>query len=170
MRCFPAWRVSGSGIGVARAPGGCRSLGLGAPLLPALCRALRKENSGVTRGPSNANPGLITFGVCSLRTSLARLATSLRLLLRLGFFKASAFDGGQGAGCRWPPALLEGGLAGRAVCWGGDAGAGEVGGVVHDCGRTASVCRAELREGPRELGVLERWGWGDLSWEMRMGT
>ena len=97
------------------------------PLLPALSGALRKENSGVTRGLSNGNIGLITFGVFSLRTSLARLATSLRLLLRLGFFRASAFDGGRGAGCRCPPALLEGGLAGRGMRWGGDAGGGELG-------------------------------------------
>ena len=59
-----------------------------------------------------------------MRTSLALVAISLRLLLELGFFKASAFDGGQGAGCRWPPALPEGGLAGRGVRWGG-AGKGD---------------------------------------------
>lgn len=107
------------GFRAARVLGGRRRLGLGASLLPALCGALRKENSGVRRGPSSGNIGLITFGVFSLRTSLVLVATSLRLLLKLGFFKASAFDGGQGAGCRWPPALLQGGLAGRGVCWGG---------------------------------------------------
>lgn len=42
MRCFPAWQVSGSGIGVARAPGRPPEPREAAPLLPALCGALRK--------------------------------------------------------------------------------------------------------------------------------
>ena len=73
---------------------------------------------------SGEAPAVGTLDELPSGSSLARVATSLRLLLELGFFKASAFDGGQGAGCRWPPALPEGGLAGRGVRWGGGGDGG----------------------------------------------
>lgn len=53
--------------------------------------------------------------------------------------------------------MLEGGLGRRAVCWGGDAGAGEVGGVVHDLREDSLSLPGRAKgaaEGTRGLGKV----------------